>query len=273
MTFIQALILGIVQGLTEFLPVSSSAHLVIVPFLLNWHIPEELVLPFDVLVQLGTLLAVIVFFWNDLWQILKAVFIGLWRKQPFKDPQARLGWYLVLATIPAGLFGLVVKKMVDQAFQNAAITGLFLILTAGLLFIGELYGKRLHSLEKITWLDALIIGLFQAVSVFPGISRSGSSISGGMVRQLDRPAAARFAFLMSVPIMLAAGLLEVSDALALPNLSDFLPLIAVGFMAAAVIGFFSIRWFINFVGKHSLNYFAYYCILVGAVTAVLAYVR
>ncbi len=217
MTLLQAIILGIIQGLTEFLPVSSSAHLVLTPFLLGWNIPAEQVFPFDVLVQMGTLVAVIIYFWKDLITILRGFFEGLVQKQPFGSEPARLGWYLILGSIPAGVAGLFLKDMVEQAFSSPGATALLLLGTAALLITAEMLGRRTRSASDFNWLDALVMGLFQAVSIFPGISRSGSTISGGLFRQLDRVTAARFSFLLSIPVMLAAGGLGVLDLLEVAN--------------------------------------------------------
>lgn len=269
MSFIQALVLGIIQGLTEFLPISSSAHLVIAPYLLGWTFPEQQVLPFDVLVQLGTLLAVIVFFWSDLWGIVKAFIGGLVRLKPFEDPLARQGWLLILASIPAGLAGLLLKKMVDQAFQSVVATGLFLLATALILTAAEWAGKHSRSLKSLGWVDAVLMGVGQALAIFPGISRSGTTMAGGLVRNLDRTAAARFSFLMSIPVMLAAGVLEIKDVLVIPGLSSMLPMIGVGFVAAAVVGYFSIRWLLRFVTTHSLRPFAVYCTGLGLLVIIL----
>ncbi|MRR31153.1 undecaprenyl-diphosphatase UppP, partial [bacterium] len=259
MSILQSIILGIVQGLTEFLPVSSSAHLVLIPYLLKWEIPASQVFPFDVLVQLGTLAAVILFFWQDLWQIIRAFFSGIVKGKPFASFESRMGWYLIAATIPAGLAGLLLKSKVEEAFNSPVTTALFLFVTAIFLFIAEKVGKRQKNLSQMNWLDAVIIGLFQAVSIFPGVSRSGSTISGGMIRQYDRPTAARFSFLMSIPIMLAAGALSLKDLLDVPNLSSFLPVMAIGFAVAGVVGYFSIRWLLSFLQKRSLIVFAVYC--------------
>ena len=272
MTFLQALVLGIVQGLTEFLPVSSSAHLVVVPFILGWKIPPEQVFPFDVLVQLGTLLAVIIFFWKDLWEILRSFVSGLFHLKPFAEPGARLGWYLILATIPAVLLGLLVKDAVEAAFNSVLATAGFLFLTAAFLLVGEYFGKQSRSFNNLGWLDALVMGIFQAISLFPGVSRSGSTIAGGMLRQLDRAAAARFSFLMSVPVMLGAGALEVKDLLEQPDWLSFWPLIAVGFVAAAVCGYLSIRWMLHFVTTHSLRSFAVYCCAIAILTLVAYFI-
>ncbi len=269
MTLIQAIILGIIQGLTEFLPISSSAHLVIAPFLLGWTIPEQQVFPFDVLVQLGTLLAVIIYFWGDLWAILKAFIQGLVQRKPFTDPLSRQGWLLILASIPAGLAGLLFKDLVDQAFQSMLITGLFLLVTALLLTVAEWIGKHSRSLESLGWLDAVWMGVAQALAIFPGISRSGATMAGGLVRNLDRTAAARFSFLMSIPIMLAAGGVALKDVLDIPGLSSMLPQIGVGFIAAAVVGYLSIRWLLRFVSTHSLRPFAVYCTGLGLLVVIL----
>lgn len=272
MTLLEAIILGIIQGLTEFLPISSSAHLVLVPFLLGWNIPEEQVFPFGVLVQLGTLLAVIIYFWKDLWAIIQAFVGGILRGKPFADSNARLGWYLILATIPAGLVGLLIKDLVEAAFNSPAATAFFLLLTAALLFVAEGIGKRSRTYEDFNWKDALAMGVAQIISIFPGVSRSGSTISGGLARHLERPAAARFSFLMSIPVMLAAGLLAVSDLAEVPNLSSFLPMIAAGFITAAIVGYASIHWLLGYLTRHSLRSFAIYCIILAAVTLIVYYV-
>jgi undecaprenyl-diphosphatase len=261
MSLLQAIILGIIQGLTEFLPVSSSAHLVIVPFLLGWQIPADQSFPFDVLVQMGTIVAVIVYFRKDLWGIVVAFVRGLLERRPFADPQARLGWLLIVATIPAGLAALTIKDQVEAAFNSPAATGAFLLVTAVLLAAAERIGHRSRPFSSIGWLDAIWIGLAQAVALFPGISRSGSTIAGGMARQLDRPAAARFSFLMSVPVMLAAGL------------SSFLPSMAIGFVTAGVVGYLSIRWLLSFLVRHSLDVFAIYCAAFGLLTLAVYFLR
>jgi undecaprenyl-diphosphatase len=264
MSFIQAIILGIVQGLTEFLPISSSAHLVLVPHFLGWNIPETQIFPFDVLVQLGTLTAVILYYWKDLITIIKAFFAGLINRKPFEDPNSRLGWYLILASIPAGFAGVLLKSKVEAAFNDPMMTAYFLFATAALLILAEVVGKRTRKFATIKWFDALWIGLFQAISIFPGISRSGSTIAGGMTRGLERPAAARFSFLMSIPVMLGAGLVSLLDVFKSPGLVSFLPIILVGFVSAMIIGYLSIHWLLGFLGKRSLYVFAGYCVLLGA---------
>ena len=273
MTIIQSIILGIVQGLTEFLPISSSAHLVLVPNLLGWQIPEAQAFPFDVLVQLGTLVAVIIYFWSDLWKIIKSFFQGLIQRKPFEDPNARLGWYLILASVPAMFAGFLLKDKVEAVFNDANATAWFLFGTAALLVAAEILGKRSRTLIQMKWFDALWIGLFQAISIFPGISRSGSTIAGGMTRNMDRPSAARFSFLMSIPVMLGAGLISTLDVIKMPGLSDFIPVILAGFVAALLVGYLSIHWLLNFLNKRSFYWFAAYCVLLATVVLIVNGIR
>lgn len=269
MSILQAIVLGIIQGLTEFLPISSSGHLVILPYLLGWNIPAEQIFPFDVLVQLGTLVAVIIYFWRDILEICKAIFSDFKAKNPGSSGESRLGWFLILATIPAGAAGLFLKDIVEQAFGSPSAAAFFLFGTALLLILAELIGKRERDLSDLRWYDALWIGLFQVLALFPGLSRSGSCMAGGMIRHLDRRSAGRFSFLMAIPIMAAAGLLSVFDLLNVPNLGQFIPVMLVGFIIAGVVGYLSISWLLNFVQSHSLFIFAGYCLFLGA--AVLAF--
>lgn len=269
MSILQAILLGIIQGVTEFLPISSSGHLVVVPYLLQWDIPPRDAFVFDVLVQVATLIAVFAYFWNDLIRITQAWLRGMIQRQPFKDPIARLGWYLLLSTLPAGLIGLALKDVVESAFASPLATGFFLLVTSVLLVIAERVGKRTRNLEQLNWIDALWIGFSQALAIFPGISRSGASITGGMTRDLERPAAARFSFLMSIPVMLAAGLLALVDLSEIPNAASLLPTFIPGFIAAAVVGYFSIRWLIGYLTHRPLYIFAIYCALLGVLVLIL----
>ncbi len=270
MTIFQAILLGILQGLTEFLPISSSGHLVIVPFFLNWNLPEKEMFIFNVLVQNGTLVAVIIYFWKDLLDIITAFFSQLFKGTPFASHEARLGWLLIAASIPAGLAGLFLQDLVERSFSSPLVAGIALIVTAILLILGERISLNQGDTHDITLVDALFMGIMQSLALFPGISRSGATISGGMMRHLKRESAARFSFLMAVPIMLAAGGLstyqmftEVSD------LNTFLPLMAVGFITAMIVGYIAIRWLLRFLVNHSLTYFSIYCLLLGWATILV----
>jgi len=266
MNLFQSFLLGVLQGLTEFIPISSTAHLLIGQHVLGIPADNTGLFVFNVLVQLGTLLALIVFFWKDLWAILKAFFA-----KPFSTPLNRLAWYILIATIPALIFGYLLKSTVEALFQTQLLeAAIRLFITAVLLTLAEWLGKRNRNLEKMTWTDALFVGLAQVLAVFPGASRSGTTISGGMARGLDRPSAARFALLMAVPVMLAAGGYESLDLLKLPHLSSFLPIVIVGFVAAAVVGWFTIRWLLGYLNRHSLYVFAIYCAVVGAACLIFS---
>ncbi len=263
MSLFEAIILGIVQGLTEFLPISSSAHLVIVPAVFGWSLDPQVVFPFDVIVQVGTLVAVIGYFWNDLWKILFAWVQGILHRNLFETQDARLGWYILLATLPAGIAGVLIKPLVESAFHSISATAMFLLGTAGMLSLGEVFGKRMRSIVQMNTGDAILMGLFQALSLFPGISRSGATISGGLIRGLDRPSAARFSFLMSIPIMLAAGGLEGLHLVGQPDLWAYIPQLLAGFVTAAGVGYASIHWLLGHLQRHSLKGFAMYCLILG----------
>jgi undecaprenyl-diphosphatase len=271
MTILQAIILGIVQGLTEFLPVSSSAHLVIIPHLLGWEIPPKEAFIFNVLVQTASLIAVIAYFWQELLKISSSVLRGLFQKKPLVDQHARLGWLIILATIPAGLIGLGIKDVVEGAFGNPGIVGFFMLITAGLLVVAERMGSRKRDTEALNWKDAIWIGFAQALAIFPGVSRSAATITGGMSRGLERPAAARFSFLMVIPIMLAAGLAASNDLLHLQNYDQVLTAYIFGMAASAIVSYISIRWLLKFLVSHTLYVFAAYCLFMAVIILVYTF--
>jgi len=265
MTLLHAFLLGIIQGLTEFIPVSSTAHLLIGQQLLD--IPaDDAMFSFLVIVQLGTIVSLFAFYWKDLLAIAQAT---LHVTRP--TPERNLGFYIIIATIPALLAGYLLKDAVEALFSQPMLQASTRLFSAAILLtLAEWLTKKNRSLDSMTWLDALVIGLFQIIAVFPGASRSGSTISGGMFRGFDRPSAARFAFLMSVPVMLAAGGYEMLDVIQMPNLGEFLPLLAVGFVTAAIVGWFAIKWLIDYLSKHSLYVFAIYCAIVGMIVLILS---
>jgi len=263
MTLFQSIILGIIQGASEFLPISSSGHLVLAPYLFSWDIDPREAFIFDVLVQVATLSAVIIYYWKDLVSILKAFIQGIVSKKPFDDVNSRLGWFLIIATIPAGAAAVLFKDTFEKAFSDPRSAAYFLLVTSLLLIFGELLGKRVRKLESLTWLDSMIIGIFQTLALFPGISRSGSTITGGLVRKFDRSSSARFSFLMAVPVMSAAGLLALIDLVQSPELFTNIPVYLAGFLSSAIIGYFAIRWFIGYLSRQSLYIFAVYCAVLG----------
>lgn len=266
MTILHSLLLGIIQGLTEFIPVSSTAHLLMGQQLFD--IPaDDAMFSFLVIIQLGTLVSVFAFYWKELVAIAKATL-----DFRHSTPERNLGIYLVIATIPALLAGYLLKDIVESLFRTPLLQASIRLFSAAILLtLAELLTRKNRNLESITWFDAFFVGLFQIISLFPGASRSGTTISGGMFRGFDRPAAARFAFLMSVPVMLAAGGYEMLDVIRMPNLGEFLPLLALGFVTAAIVGWFAIKWLIDYLSKRSLYVFAVYCAVVGLIVLLLQF--
>jgi undecaprenyl-diphosphatase len=274
MNIFHAFLLGILQGLTEFIPVSSTAHLLIAQHLMGLDPNEAALFSFNVLVQLGTIAALIAYFWKDLLAIFMDMLKNLGGLRDFKSlpENARMGWYIVIATIPALLAGYLLKPLVEALFKTPLVEAAIRLFAAAILLtLAEALTKKNRKLESMTWLDALFVGLMQVIAVFPGASRSGTTISGGMFRGFDRPSAARFAFLMSVPVMLAAGAYEALDLRHIANLGSFLPLLAVGFVTAAIVGWFAIKWLLNYLNKNSLYIFAVYCAVVGAICIALQF--
>lgn len=269
MNFFDAIILGIIQGLTEFIPVSSTAHLFIVSNLLGLSADKN-IFSFNVIIQLGTVIAMLAFFWKDIWQIVQAFLLGIKNKKPFEDFYARLGWLIVIATIPALIAGFLLQNFVKQMSADSLLwAGIRLLFTAILLFVVEYFDKKKRTLESATWLDALTVGLFQALAIFPGASRSGSTMAGGMFRGFDRPSAARFAFLMSAPILFAAGIYESIQVIALPNTTEFMPILMTGFITSAIVGWISIKWLLNYLRNNSLYLFSIYCLVIGILVLLI----
>ncbi|MDD2509694.1 MAG: undecaprenyl-diphosphatase UppP [Syntrophomonas sp.] len=253
MTLFQAIVLGAVQGLTEFLPVSSSGHLVIFQHIFAI---EEAPLTFDVLVHLGTLIAVFIAFWDDILGILK-------------KPFCRLTYLLIVGCIPAGLAGFLLAPYFEKAFDSLLVVGIALIFTGILLSLSENLAQRHFGLkqeEETAFSDALFIGILQALAIVPGLSRSGSTIAAGLMAGLDREFAARFSFLLSIPVIIGAGIFELSDVFVtgIPA-SNILPY-TLGPLTAALFGLFAIKVVLGLVRKGKLAYFSYYCWILAVIT-------
>jgi len=227
--------------------------------------PGDATFAFLVLVQMGTIVSLVVYFWEDLLALIKAFFA-----KPFSTQENRLGWYILIATIPALLAGVLLNDAVEALFMYPLIEASIRLFTAALLMsLAEYFGKRTRSLENMNWIDSLFVGVMQILAVFPGASRSGTTISAGLFRGFDRPSAARFAFLISIPVMVAAGAYEFLDVLKMTDLSSFLPVLAVGFITAAIVGWLAIKWLMKYLSNHSLYVFAIYCAIMGSL--ILAY--
>jgi undecaprenyl-diphosphatase len=267
---VQAIVIGIVQGLTEFLPVSSSAHLIVLPRVLGWD--DELINSptFVVMLHMGTLAALLAFFWRDVIVLVRA-FVALLRERSFgDDPDRKLSLVLLLTIIPAALFGLLFEDRIDGFFYDTVLVIPF-ILVAGavVLWLAERIGTRTRDLEEADYGDAVVIGVAQMFALFPGISRSGITLAAGFVRGFERPAAARFAFLMGIPIIAGAGLWKTRTIVTGEAGEVDLAVLAAGVIAAAVSGWLAIRFMLRYLRRHSTGIFIAYRLAAAAVFLVL----
>lgn len=257
----QAIILGIIQGLTEFLPISSTAHLILAPWLFGWNDPG---LAFDVVLHLGTLTGIVAFFRKDFYRMLCGMITNTRGSlSGLNNLEGRIGWYIIAGTVPAGIAGLAFKDKIEILVRDPYIIAATLIIFAVLLWWAELRGRKRRKLTHMNIFDAIIIGCAQAVALIPGVSRSGITITAGLFRNLERETAARFAFLLSTPIILAGGLLSFLDVYKTGFSYDmFWPFFA-GFLASALSGFLAIKYLLIFLSKQKVNIFVYYRILLG----------
>ncbi len=265
--FIEAVFLGIVQGLTEFLPVSSSGHLLLGQYFLGLD-QERFGLSFDVALHLGTLLAVVSYFWRDLLRMAFAFFRSL-RTRSIAEPDAKLAYLVLASTVPAALIGFFLEDFFETAVRSPWVVVFNLVLVGILFIVGEAVGRRTRDSSKLTFWEAVGIGLAQAAALVPGVSRSGATITLGLFLGLKREEAARFSFLMSVPIIAGAGSLQLLDVVEEGMSAYDTLLFAVGFVCSAVVGYLAIRFFIRFIANHSLRAFAYYRFGLAAVVALL----
>jgi len=260
-TILQAVVLGLVQGLTEFIPISSTAHLRIVPALLGWPDPGAAA---TAVIQFGTLVAVLIYFFGDLVKMTRGFFRGLATRQLFADPYSALSWYVILGTIPIVILGLTFKDFIETTARGLWIIAFTLVFMAIILLVAERWAARqqLRGIEEINLKDAMAIGLGQCLSLIPGMSRSGTTIMAGLFRKLTHAAAARFSFLLSIPAITAAGVLELyaeREHLATLGWTPILVAVAVAFVS----GYASIHFLINFLKTHTTRVFIYYRIVVG----------
>ncbi|MGI9140770.1 MAG: undecaprenyl-diphosphatase UppP [Gemmatimonadaceae bacterium] len=266
MTILQALILGIIQGFTELLPISSSAHLALTPWLLGW---SEAGLAFDTALHLGTLIAIVGYF-RDEWRRLILAAISLAKKRRAETPEERRVVFLVIATIPAGIAGLLLDEYAETIFRSPAIIATNLVVMGVLLWAIDRYMSRDRGMESMSWKDAMIVGLAQCLALVPGVSRSGSTITAGRALGLTRESAAVFSFLLSMPITVAAVAFKMPDALR--EAESVVPL-AVGVVAAAVSAWIAIEVLLRYVARRSYGIFAVYRVAFGAMIFYLIYAR
>ncbi|GAB3943758.1 undecaprenyl-diphosphate phosphatase [Corynebacterium tapiri] len=266
MSWSQVIVLSIVQGLTEFLPVSSSGHLRIISELF-WG--ADAGASFTAVIQLGTEAAVLVYFAKEIWQILTGWFRGVFNKDQ-RGFDYRMGWMVIVGTIPVALVGVLFKDLIREGLRNLWITATVLILFSFVFIAAERMGKKARGYDELTMKDAIIMGLCQCLSLIPGVSRSGATISGGLFRNLDREVATRFSFLLAIPAVLASGLFSLPDAFN-PEAGQAAtaPMLIVGVAICFVLGYVSIAWLLRFVAHHSFSWFAAYRIPVGVLVMIL----
>jgi undecaprenyl-diphosphatase len=265
MTVFQAIVLGIVQGLSEFLPISSSAHLALTPWAFGWKDPG---LAFDVALHLGTLIALVWFFWQE-WITLARAFFAIVRKRRIETESERRFAYVAVATVPGAAAGYILKDYAETIFRNPGLIGTMLILMGVILWLVDRSAPQTRSITTMRWKDAILIGLAQMFAIIPGVSRSGSTITAGRALQLSREAAAVFSFLMSLPIITAAVVFEGRHAIA-----DGIDMALIaGLIASAVSGWLAIAVLLKFVARHSYGIFAAYRVLVGVVVLALYMIR
>jgi undecaprenyl-diphosphatase len=265
MSSLEAIVLGFVQGLTEFLPISSSGHLRIVPALLGWEDPGA---GFTAVIQLGTMAAVLIYFRADLWRIALAWLREL--RVPIRraSSDARLGWFIVLGTIPIAIFGVLFSDQIESGARDLYLIGSALILFSFVMLFAERVGTRVRLIEDMNGRDGFFIGMFQALALIPGVSRSGSTISAGLLRGFDRVAAARYSFLLSIPAVVLSGLFELRKIG--EEGSPGVAATVIATLVAFVTGYAAIAWLIRYLGQHGLGIFVVYRIALGVLVLALA---
>lgn len=274
MSFIQSILMGFIQGLTEFLPVSSSGHLVLISSLCKLFCGSEVLITgqqevfFDIILHVGSLIAVLVYFKEDLIKITKEVAHAI-KSKDFSAPEAKLPLFLILGTFFTILVAFPLKDFTEKLVASPAIVGFFIFVTGCILFLSEVIGEKIQKTDKIDLKKAIIIGIAQGLASFPGISRSGSTISTGLLLGLDRVTSARYSFLLSILIIMGTSIFYPMIEFTPSQMMSFdWPLLIVGFFVSLIISYFCIKYFMQFLGKHSMKIFAYYCWAMGLFMAV-----
>jgi undecaprenyl-diphosphatase len=265
-SIIDAIILGIVEGLTEFLPVSSTAHLTIAEKLLGKDIDSDAITAFTAVIQVGAIVAVIVYFREDILKILSAVFGGFRNEQRRKtDPNWRFAWLIVIGSIPIGIVGFAARDLIKGPLRSLWVIGFALILWSGVMIYAERHARQERGERSLKPRDVIVIGLWQCIALIPGVSRSAATISAGLIRGLDRVTATRLSFFLAIPALVAAGLFELKDALgqgvgAAPTI--------VGTIVSFIVAYASIAWLLRFVAHHSIVAFVPYRVALGAIVII-----
>lgn len=271
---LSAIILGAVQGISEFLPISSSGHLVLVPALLG----VETGLAFDTILHIGTLVAIFTFFWKDIINLIKGFILSIidltegvdiFKRELYRVPEKRFAWLIIVGTIPTGIMGILLKDAIETIFRGTLFVGIFLLVTAAVLYYSERHSSGQITQKDMSFKQALIVGICQGLAVFPGISRSGSTIASGLCLGLNREYAARYSFLLSIPAVIGAGLIQIKD---IATLDASVSVLLAGFISSVIFGYLSIKLLMKMIKGWSLDIFAYYCTIIGIITIILSVV-
>ncbi len=266
MSWFEAILLGIVQGLTEFLPISSTGHVRVIPALLGWEDPGA---AFSAVIQLGTMAAVLMYFRRDVVRITAAWLRGLTNKSLRRTPDSIMGWYIALGTIPVVVFGYAFRHQITGSARSLMVVA-FALIIGGLIMLGvERVATRQRSIEQVTLRDAIIVGLCQALALIPGVSRSGATIVGGLVLGLDRESAARFSFLLSIPAVVISGLYQLKDVGGGDGASASIVATIVATIFAFISGYATIAFLLRYLARHTLAVFGIYRIMFGVLVLVL----
>jgi undecaprenyl-diphosphatase len=262
MNYFDAIILGIVEGLTEFLPVSSTGHLTVTEKILGLQVDDPAVTGFTAVIQMGAIVAVIVYFARDIWNIIRTWVLGLVKPEYRGHRDFRMGWYVIVGTIPVGIVGLLLKSVIKNDLRSLWVVAIALIAWSGVMWAAERVATQERSEKRLNLTDAVVVGIVQCVSLVPGVSRSGATISAGLFRGLDRVAATRLSFFLSIPALLAAGIFELKDALGGDiGVGETL----VGTVVAFLVAYASIAWLLRFVAHHPITWFVPYRVVLGLV--------
>jgi undecaprenyl-diphosphatase len=266
MNYLDAIILGIVEGLTEFLPVSSTGHLTIMEKVLGLEVDDPAVTGFTAVIQMGAIAAVVLYFAREIWQIAKAWCLGLVKPEWRGHRDFRMGWYVILGTIPVGIVGLAFRHVIKNDLRSLWVVAVALIAWSAVMWAAERSGRQERGEKQLNLTDAIAVGLVQCVSLVPGVSRSGATISAGLFRGLDRVTATRLSFFLSIPALLAAGLFELKDALAG---SISVGETIVGTLVSFVVAYATVAWLLRFVAHHAITWFVPYRVALGVVLLAL----
>jgi undecaprenyl-diphosphatase len=265
MNYFDAVVLGIVEGLTEFLPVSSTGHLTIVEKMLGLELDDPAVTGYTAVIQMGAIAAVIVFFFKDIWNIIRAWTLGLVKPEYRGQLDHRMGWYVILGTIPIGVVGLLAKDLIKGDLRSLWVVAIGLIAWSAVMWFAERVGRQDRGDRELGVVDAVVVGIVQVLALAPGVSRSGATISAGLVRGLDRVTATRLSFFLSIPALVAAGIFELGDVV---GKVDAGPAV-VGVAVAFVVAYASIAWLLRFVAHHSIVWFVPYRVALGGILILL----